>query len=476
MQIDVEGWPNAAARKKSHRDFGLSYDNLGWVTAGLDALAIIAVSVVTGALYHQLVLGHSVSLTISLVSGLTVAILLVSVLTARGTYAVESLLASRLPLWSVLLPWLTALLVLLGAAFLLKVSSAVSRGALLTTAAVGPPVLLLQRALLRRWFLSLFDRGQLRRRRVVVVTDQPLEARSMGSTGCAVVRAYALPEPSDAAELSAVAEQVLTFVRGSDIDEVHIAMEWQRWDAIKTLSTAFRALPLPVRLMPDKTALEILRHAQGGMAFAGAVELQRGPMTRGELHFKRGFDLLLATAGLFLLAPLLLGIALAIRLDSAGPILFRQSRRGFNGRTFRIYKFRSMSVMEDGAVIRQAKAHDARVTRVGRLLRKSSLDELPQLLNVLRGDMSLVGPRPHALAHDDEYTQLIEKYAFRHHVRPGITGWAQVNGYRGETPTVDKMERRVEFDLWYITTWSFWLDVWILLRTGVELVRWRNAF
>jgi lipopolysaccharide/colanic/teichoic acid biosynthesis glycosyltransferase len=143
-------------------------------------------------------------------------------------------------------------------------------------------------------------------------------------------------------------------------------------------------------------------------------------------------------------------VALAVRLDSRGPILFRQNRNGFNGRPFRIYKFRSMTVMEDGAVVTQAKRDDARVTRVGRFLRRSSLDELPQLLNVLKGDMSLVGPRPHALAHDDHYSGLLAEYAFRHHVKPGITGWAQVNGFRGETPTIDLMKRRIDLDLQYI--------------------------
>jgi len=135
-----------------------------------------------------------------------------------------------------------------------------------------------------------------------------------------------------------------------------------------------------------------------------------------------------------------------------------------------------MTVLEDGPVVTQAKRDDSRVTRVGRILRSSSLDELPQIFNVLRGDMSLVGPRPHALAHDDQYTQLIETYAFRHNTKPGITGWAQVNGYRGETPTVDMMEKRVEHDLWYIANWSLWLDLWIMARTVLELLRSKSVY
>jgi len=135
-----------------------------------------------------------------------------------------------------------------------------------------------------------------------------------------------------------------------------------------------------------------------------------------------------------------------------------------------------MTVVENGAVIYQAKPNDERVTRVGRLLRVTSIDELPQLVNVLRGEMSLVGPRPHALAHDDEYAGAIGKYAFRHHVKPGITGWAQVNGFRGETPELDLMKKRIDLDLWYIDNWSFWLDLWIVVRTCFEIVRGRNAY
>jgi exopolysaccharide biosynthesis polyprenyl glycosylphosphotransferase len=169
-------------------------------------------------------------------------------------------------------------------------------------------------------------------------------------------------------------------------------------------------------------------------------------------------------------------VALAIRLDSKGPIFFRQNRIGFSGRTFQIYKFRTMITMDNGDVVRQASRNDKRVTRVGRLLRRSSIDELPQLLNVLQGEMSLVGPRPHAVAHDNEYDKLIAVYALRHHMKPGITGWAQVNGCRGETPTLDSMRERVEHDIWYINNWSLWLDIVTLFRTVLELARSRNAY
>ena len=175
-------------------------------------------------------------------------------------------------------------------------------------------------------------------------------------------------------------------------------------------------------------------------------------------------------------SPLLLIAALAIKLDSPGPVLFKQKRNGFNGRTFTILKFRSMRVLEDGEIIQQATRDDPRVTRLGRWLRKTSIDELPQLFNVLRGDMSLVGPRPHAVAHNNEYQKLVANYAFRHHMKPGITGWAQINGFRGETRTVDLMEQRVEHDIWYVNHWSPWLDLRIVLKTFVLAYRQPTAY
>ena len=168
--------------------------------------------------------------------------------------------------------------------------------------------------------------------------------------------------------------------------------------------------------------------------------------------------------------------AIAIKIDSAGPVLFRQRRSGFNGRQFHIFKFRTMTVQENGPAVLQATPDDPRVTSIGRLLRSASIDELPQLLNVLKGDMSLIGPRPHALAHDNYFENVLSDYAFRHHVKPGMTGWAQCNGARGATPSVEHISERVKLDLWYINNWSLWLDIQILIQTFYEVLRKRNAY
>jgi putative colanic acid biosynthesis UDP-glucose lipid carrier transferase len=180
---------------------------------------------------------------------------------------------------------------------------------------------------------------------------------------------------------------------------------------------------------------------------------------------KRCLDYVLAASGLIALAPLLVLIAIAIKIDSPGPVFFRQRRYGQNNRIFRIFKFRTMKVAEDGPVVVQATREDARVTRVGRFLRGSSLDEIPQLINVLLGDMSIVGPRPHALAHDEDFDTRLDLFSRRRRVRPGITGWAQVNGFRGETRTLESIEGRMQHDLYYIDNWSIWLDLEIVART-----------
>ena len=195
------------------------------------------------------------------------------------------------------------------------------------------------------------------------------------------------------------------------------------------------------------------------------------------LHIKDVFDRLFALAALLLLSPLLLLLALAIKATSAGPVLFRQLRLGLDGRPFYVYKFRSMRVhRESDGRVTQATRDDPRVTPLGRFMRRTSLDELPQFINVLRGDMSVVGPRPHAMVHDDLYRRRLSHYMLRHSVKPGITGWAQIHGYRGETDTDDKMARRLALDLHYIRHWSFWLDLKIVCWTALHGWTDRNAY
>ena len=191
---------------------------------------------------------------------------------------------------------------------------------------------------------------------------------------------------------------------------------------------------------------------------------------------KRASDILLAAVILALASPLMLAIAAGIKVSSPGPVLFRQRRYGIDGREIVVYKFRTMTVLEDGSEITQATRNDRRVTRLGAFLRRTSLDELPQFINVLQGRMSVVGPRPHAVAHNEMYRKIIRGYMIRHKVKPGITGLAQVNGMRGETDKVDKMAHRIEYDLAYLRNWSLWLDLKIVLSTIPVVLKMENAY
>ena len=199
------------------------------------------------------------------------------------------------------------------------------------------------------------------------------------------------------------------------------------------------------------------------------------PFTGFNSLVKRASDIVLATIIQLMLLPIMLAIALAVKLSSPGPVIFRQRRYGLYGEQIYVYKFRSMTVTEDGSNVVQAKKGDQRITKVGAFLRKTSLDELPQFINVLQGRMSIVGPRPHAVAHNEQYRKLIKGYMLRHKAKPGITGWAQVNGFRGETETLDKMEARIRFDLDYLRNWSLWLDLWIIVKTVKVVLARENA-
>ncbi|WJJ94318.1 undecaprenyl-phosphate glucose phosphotransferase [Neopusillimonas aromaticivorans] len=233
-----------------------------------------------------------------------------------------------------------------------------------------------------------------------------------------------------------------------------------------------------IYFMPEPRLSEGFSVQGAEIAGVSLLALHETPMVGASRYIKRFTDLVLSALALVLLSPIMLVVAAAVKLDSPGPVLYRQKRYGEGARPITIYKFRSMRVdaSQDG-VLRQASRDDDRVTRVGRFLRRSSIDELPQLFNVLGGSMSLVGPRPHAASHNEFYRHKIRGYMLRHTVKPGITGWAQVNGLRGETDTLEKMEQRVQYDRFYITHWSFWLDIKILFKTFLMVFYWgRNAY
>jgi Undecaprenyl-phosphate glucose phosphotransferase len=248
-------------------------------------------------------------------------------------------------------------------------------------------------------------------------------------------------------------------------DDIFIAVPWSQTRVIDACVDTFLRTPAEIHLGSEAILDRFSEAEVAQLGPISSLNLTRRPLSLLERIEKRIFDTVIAALALILLSPLLVVVALLIRLDSPGPVFFLQRRYGFNQEPFRIVKFRSMTTMEDDSKLVSAKRSDPRVTRIGAFLRRTSIDELPQLLNVLAGDMSLVGPRPHALAHDQRYESRIAQYARRHNVKPGITGWAQVCGLRGEIDTEDKMRRRVEHDLYYVDNWSLGLDLKIMAMT-----------
>lgn len=261
-------------------------------------------------------------------------------------------------------------------------------------------------------------------------------------------------------------ERLSRRVVASEAREVWICVPLEMGSIVRSIFFALRNQTAEVRFIPEFRDMHLLNHRMSEVAGHYAIDLSVTPMNGMAQVVKRLEDIFVGGLISLLILPVCLGIALAIKISSPGPVLFKQYRTGANGRQFKVYKFRSMEVHEEkNGTVTQARQGDPRVTKLGAFLRRTSLDELPQFYNVLQGRMSIVGPRPHALAHNDHYKVLVESYMRRHKVKPGITGWAQVNGLRGETDTLEKMERRVEYDLWYIDNWSLWLDLRIIALT-----------
>jgi len=261
-------------------------------------------------------------------------------------------------------------------------------------------------------------------------------------------------------------ERIVRRVSETHAREVWISVPLEMGGAVRDIFYALRNHTVEVRFLPDFPDMQLLNHRMSEVAGQLSVDLSVTPMSGMARVVKRLEDLCFGVLIVLLIIPVCMAIAIAIKLTSPGPVLFKQYRTGVNGERFKVYKFRSMHVhQKENGKTAQAKKFDPRITRLGAFLRRTSLDELPQFYNVLQGRMSIVGPRPHALDHNEEYKELVESYMRRHKVKPGITGWAQVNGLRGETDVLDKMKERVRYDLWYIDNWSLWLDVRIIFMT-----------
>lgn len=282
-------------------------------------------------------------------------------------------------------------------------------------------------------------------------------------------------EPSLRGVIFGGIDDVAPYVAKHDIDLVYITLPMLNHPRVTDLVNSLRDTTTSIYFVPDIFMFELIQLRLDNVNGIPAISVFETPISGINAVHKRVFDIVAATLVLLAIAPLMLAIAALVRLSSKGPIIFKQRRYGIDGDEILVYKFRSMTVCED-TDITQATRNDARVTRIGAILRRTSLDELPQFFNVLQGTMSIVGPRPHAVAHNERYRKLINGYMWRHKVKPGITGWAQVNGYRGETETIEKMEGRVVYDIAYLKSWSLWLDLTIIFKTIKLVVKDSKAY
>lgn len=479
----TEVWSHARKPRSVFRYF--SYQRIGAFTAIFDFTLIVAASIATGVVYHFLAFDDWGDVDAYVVIGCYSGLTFVLLSKLLGLYQPNALLSARGQIRGVLIAWGATALFMTSLLFLLKTGAAYSRGATVSFDFLGVVLIVTFRYVTALNLRRALANGTLGGQRVIVIGDpeelsikpktdllRTYGAREVGRFELSLVSG---PTLSNIARDSEVINSGIMAARANYAELVLLALRWVDTARTDFVCERLRALPLPVFLLPDRSVNLILSRSSWDRRVLAPIEVQRAPLSPRDLIVKRLFDITLAGLALAIFSPLLLLTAVAIKLDSDGPVIFRQRRRGFNGREFAIYKFRTMTVLEDGSTVRQAQRDDARVTWLGRLLRASSIDELPQLINVLTGDMSLVGPRPHAVVHDDEYGKLIDNYMYRHHVKPGITGWAQIHGFRGETD-VALMAKRIQRDLWYINNWSLWLDLKIMARTCVEVLRGQNAY
>jgi Undecaprenyl-phosphate glucose phosphotransferase len=482
QSVDAANWSAPQARIPEEFFRGLA--------AIIDVVTVATLSLAATVCYLYLIAEEPVSLLQYLAATLLAAMLLSQQLAVGGAYELERLNNMRYQVQKVLIAWTTVVGVIVAISFLLKISAEFSRVWLVSWYLTTALALICTRywaaIALRSWIGSghcfhtivVIGAGDLGRRFVEAVLSKPgsgLRIEAIFDDRASRCRSSICGIP-----VVGGVDELAPYVRQSPADMVVIALPLSADQRILDLVRQIRMLPIDVRLLSDAAGFRFSDRTFSRPAGIPAINVADRPIAGWHSVAKRAMDVTVGTIALLALTPLFVLTALLIKLDSPGPVLFRQPRLGFNNRIFSIYKFRTMRVEgADIAAERLVTRGDGRVTRVGRLLRRTSIDELPQLWNVIIGNMSLVGPRPHALrakAADQPYDEVVAEYAARHRVKPGMTGWAQVNGWRGETDTVEKIRKRVEHDLYYIENWSVQFDFWILIKTAFVAFSARNAY
>lgn len=481
QQIGLELPDRVAVRDLRDRKWPIRYDSIERLAIVLDFVSIVSAAALSVWLFGLKVSNSGFDLGKYLGPAVLISVLFISVMKLRELYKPTDLLNFKSQFGATFLAWIGVFLFLTATVSTFALEQHIARDIVISFLVIGFGTLTVN-----RWMLKdILRRGLAERRfagrNVVLLTDQsqkndPAIVEALADLGFSIEQHFVLSASDKTRNQDKTIARIIEYTRNSDIEEIVVGADPNFWPELSEILTQLRVLPIPVNFVPTGITSKILRQPIREFGSAICIELQRGPLTSTDLILKRGIDVVVSGVALFALLPLLAIVAIAIKLDSPGPILFRQQRSGFNGRRFAIRKFRTMSVLEEGPTVVQAQFGDKRVTRLGTWLRRTSIDELPQLLNVLDGTMSLVGPRPHAVAHDNQFDMAVSNYAFRRRVKPGLTGWAQIKGCRGPTPTSAAVEERVSHDLWYIENWSFVLDLVILIKTPFEILRGRNAY
>jgi Undecaprenyl-phosphate glucose phosphotransferase len=460
-------------------------ESVPYVLSTADAAIIVLSSLIGGTVYQWSIGYPTPNLLPHCAVGLLASFIHILRISGGGYYDFQFASKPRVEAVEIMVSWVTTGLLLAFFAFLLKIGVAYSRGAFVIFFFLAPVGLLGVRKISKLVLKRAIAQGVIGRRDIVLIGD-PFELSVLEPSdllaffGAGDVNRFILGKEDNPLERESndirVVNSVANFVRERNAREILLAVPWSDSARIDFIREHIRILPVSVRLLPDMRVRSLTDYSSSARQNIMSVEILGAPLSSVEQGVKRLIDIVLASAALVISVPIMLLTAVAIKLDGPGPVIFRQLRKGFNGQQFVMLKFRTMTVQENGVEVTQATRNDPRVTDIGKLLRASSIDELPQLMNVLSGEMSLIGPRPHALAHDSQFEKTLSDYAFRHHVKPGITGWAQCNGARGATPKIEQIQERVKLDLWYINNWSLWLDFQILIKTLFEVLRKRNAF
>jgi Undecaprenyl-phosphate glucose phosphotransferase len=442
---------------------------------------------ISAEMYHNSRFVHFPNQMFYMATSVTAAAALTMLCAYNRDYSIRKITFLNYQLKSAVLHWNTVFLTLMIALFIVQATDFYSRAVILYQYAVGIASCIALR-MLGGYLASIGLKRRLFAGRRAMILGEASSVHSVArrlassDSGLSVVCTAILPStceqhPSISTRTNGApdAGQIVNAIRSHNIDEVIVTAAYRSpW--LKTLVEDLAVSPATVHLVPDVSASWVHELTPARLGRLTTLKILHAPLSLRDQLAKRSMDIILSTLFIVLALPIFLIIALAIKLDSRGPVLFRQRRNGFNQDEFKILKFRTMMTLEDGLPFRQATRNDGRITRVGAFLRRTNLDELPQLLNVLLGHMSLVGPRPHAIAHNGAFEKKIQLYAKRHNVKPGITGWSQINGYRGETETLAKMEKRVEYDIYYIDHWSVFFDLYIIIKTVFSKKSYSNAY